>query len=102
MRWLHDSCETNDGQWTFKFDRRTMDLPVVRVWDLLPQITCPVLVVRGELSPLMPPENAERLAQGLVHGEAVAVPGANHNLMLDNCDGFVQVVREFFGRVAGG
>ncbi len=95
-------CETDDGQWTFKFDRRTMDLPVVRVWDLLPQITCPVLVVRGELSPLMPPENAERLAQGLAHGEWATVPGAYHNLMLDNCDGFVQVVQEFFGRVAGG
>lgn len=88
-------CQTASGEWTFKFDRRARKHPAVRVWDLLPQITCPVLVVRGELSPLMPVTNAERIARELSHGEWTNLPGAYHNLMLDNLTGFVEVVRTF-------
>lgn len=91
-------CQTDDGSWTFKFDRRALNHPAVRVWDLLPRIACPVLVVHGELSPLMPAANAARVAQGLPHGEWTTVPKAYHNLMLDNPAGFVQVVRDFFAK----
>ncbi len=74
----------------------------MRVWDLLPQITCPVLVVRGELSPLMPEAHATRIAHELSHGEWTNLPGAYHNLMLDNLTGFVEVVRTFLTRQDGG
>lgn len=94
-------CQTATGEWTFKFDRQARNHPAVRVWDLLPQITCPVLVVRGELSPLMPAANAERLANELPHGEWTSLPGTYHNLMLDNLTGFVKVVRTFLARQAG-
>lgn len=87
--------QTATGEWTFKFDRRARKHPPVRVWDVLPQITSPVLVVRGELSPLMPEANAERMAQALTHGAWTNVPGAYHNLMLDNLTDFVEVVRTF-------
>lgn len=92
-------CQTYEGRWTFKFDRRAMQHPAVRVWDILPHITCPVLVVHGELSPLMPAGNAERVARSLAHGAWTTVPGAYHNLMLDNLPGFVQVVRDFCAKV---
>ncbi len=88
-------CQTASGEWTFKFDRRARKHPAVHVWELLPQITCPVLVVRGELSPLMPEANAERIARELAHGEWTNLPGAYHNLMLDNLSGFVEIVRTF-------
>jgi pimeloyl-ACP methyl ester carboxylesterase len=91
-------CQTGDGTWTFKFDRQALNHPPVRVWDLLPRVACPVLVVRGELSPLMSATNAERVARDLPRGEWTAVPGAYHNLMLDNPTGFVRAVRDFFGR----
>lgn len=87
--------QTASGEWTFKFDRRARKHPAVRVWDVLPQITCPVFVVRGELSPLMPVANAERMAHELPHGEWANLPGAYHNLMLDNLTGFVEMVRTF-------
>ncbi len=91
-------CQTEDGHWTFKFDRRAMKHPAVRVWDILPQIVCPVLIVRGERSPLMPAANAERVAQELPRGEWTTVPGSYHNLMLDNLTDFVQIVRDFLAR----
>ncbi len=95
-------CQTASGEWTFKFDRRARKHPAVRVWDLLPLITCPVLVVRGELSPLMPVANAERMAHELPHGEWTSLPGTYHNLMLDDFTGFVEVVRAFLTRQDGG
>ena len=64
-------------------------------------MTCPVLVVRGELSPLMPAANAERLAQSLPHGEWTTIPGAYHNLMLDHPDDFARVMRDFFATALG-
>ncbi len=87
--------QTAAGEWTFKFDRRARKHPAVRVWDVLPQIACPVLMVRGEWSPLMPVANAERIADELAHGTWTNLPGAYHNLMLDNLSGFVEVVRTF-------
>ena len=88
-------CQNAAGAWTFKFDRRALRHPEARVWDLLPHITCPALVLRGELSPLMPQANAERLARALADGAWANVPGAYHNLMLDNLTDFVEAVREF-------
>ena len=91
-------CQTPEGHWTFRFDRRAMRHTAVRVWDLLPQVICPALVVRGELSPLMPATNAEQVAQALPHGEWTTVTGAYHNLMLDNLHDFVKVVGDFLAR----
>ena len=88
--------QTADGSWTFKFDRRALNHPAVRVGDLLSRITCPVLVVHGALSPLMPAANAAKVAQSLQQGQWTTLPNAYHNLMLDNPSGFVQVVRDFF------
>jgi pimeloyl-ACP methyl ester carboxylesterase len=88
--------QTADGGWTFKFDRRALNHPAVRVWDLLSRITCPVLVVHGALSPLMSAANAARVVQHLPQGQWTTLPHAYHNLMLDNPSGFVQIVRDFF------
>jgi pimeloyl-ACP methyl ester carboxylesterase len=88
-------CQTADQDWTFKFDRRALNHPAVRVWDLLPRIVCPVLVVHGALSPLMSAANAAKVAQGLANGEWTTLSAAYHNLMLDNPTDFVQVVRDF-------
>jgi pimeloyl-ACP methyl ester carboxylesterase len=89
-------CQTAEGSWTFKFDRRALNHPAVRVWDILPRITCPVLVVHGELSPLMPAASAAKVAHSLPQGQWATLPQAYHNLMLDNPTGFVQIVQEFF------
>lgn len=94
-------CQTPDGQWSYKFDRRALNHPPVSSWELLPEIECPVHVVCGELSPLMPPANAEKAAKGLRYGEWSVIPGAYHNLMLDKPDEFVRTVRNFFSSVTG-
>jgi len=88
--------EMPDGRFGFKFDRRAMGHPAVRAWDFAPDVRCPTLVVRGELSSLMPREHAERLAGLLPSGELREIGGACHHLMLDNPHGFAEVLRDFF------
>jgi pimeloyl-ACP methyl ester carboxylesterase len=64
-------------------------------WLLLPEIVAPTLVVRGELSPILPRSMAERLAGGLRDARLVEVPGAYHHLVLDQPEAFTKAVLEF-------
>jgi pimeloyl-ACP methyl ester carboxylesterase len=91
----HAVRATEDGRWTFKFDRRALRHPAANVWDLLPPISVPVLVVRGEMSPLMSKDDARRVAEGVSHGTWTELSGAYHNLMLDDPEKFVATVRDF-------
>jgi pimeloyl-ACP methyl ester carboxylesterase len=91
----HAVGQTSDGKWTFRFDRRALRHSPVNAWQLLDKVDCPVLIVRGEKSTLMPTENVQRLVKGLKKSAAVDLPGAYHNLMLDNPAGFADAVRVF-------
>jgi pimeloyl-ACP methyl ester carboxylesterase len=64
-------------------------------WLLLPEIVAPTLVVRGELSPILPRSMAERLAGGLRDARLVEVPGAYHHLVLDEPQAFTKAGLEF-------
>jgi pimeloyl-ACP methyl ester carboxylesterase len=85
-----------DGAWLYRFDpdsnrfRRPAD-----TWTLLDRITAPTLIVRGEWSPVLPPDMAERLL-GAIHGAGlVVIPGAYHHLVLDNPHAFAGVLHDF-------
>lgn len=67
----------------------------VDCWPLLPRITAPALVVRGELSPILPAEMAARLAATIPRAELVAIPGAYHHLMLDAPEAFTATLDRF-------
>jgi pimeloyl-ACP methyl ester carboxylesterase len=55
----------------------------VDLWPLLPRIAAPALVVRGERSPILPREMAERLRAALGRATLVEVPEAYHHVLLD-------------------
>jgi pimeloyl-ACP methyl ester carboxylesterase len=89
-----------DGGWTYRFDpdcnrlRRPAD-----AWALLGRIAAPTLIVRGERSPILPRDVAERM-RALIPGATLAeVPGAYHHLVLDAPDAFVDVLERFLGSV---
>ena len=52
-------------------------------WPLLPRITAPTLVVRGERSPILPRLMAERLCAELPDARLVEIEDAYHHLVLD-------------------
>jgi esterase len=89
-----------EGGWTYRFDpacngsRRPADL-----WPLLPRITAPTLIVRGELSPIMTPEIASRMLDSITNARFVEIPGAYHHLVLDTPGPFNLAVRKFLDDV---
>jgi len=85
-----------DGRWTLKFDRES--LAQTEPQDLLPvlqRLTCPILLVRGAHSTLMPRDKLAALLAAVPHARATEIPGAHHHVMLDNPAAFERTLREF-------
>jgi pimeloyl-ACP methyl ester carboxylesterase len=91
-----------DGGFTWKYDRALREairqgrlrLPS----DLWPQwraISCPTLLVRGELSDILTDEMAKRMMDELPSARLAVVPGAGHTVPGDQPDAFQSLLREF-------
>jgi len=85
-----------EGGFSYRFDpacraaRQPVDL-----WPLLPRIAAPALVVRGERSPILPLEMAERLRAALARAILVEVPGAYHHVLLDRPAAVARALLDF-------
>ena len=84
------------GRFLYRFDpacngrRRPAD-----GWALLPDITAPTLLVRGEHSPILPPDMAAAMLARLPRARLVQIPGTYHHLVLDAPAAFAKVLEEF-------
>jgi len=56
------------------------------VWDGLPAITAPTLVIHGDADILVPTENGRLIASRIPGAELVLIPGAGHMLQADAGD----------------
>lgn len=96
----HSFRELPDGRWTFKFDREAMahhepqDLTPV-----LSRLTCPILVVRGAHSTLLPLGALATLRAVAPQAEVAEIAAAHHHVMLDNPLDFEHAVRRFLETV---
>lgn len=68
----------------------------------LARITCPVLVLWGGDDKLIPPEQAELLADGVPHGQYVIWEGARHAAYMDDPARFHTLLLDFLQRVVPG
>ena len=91
--------QCGDGKWIAKLDRKTLFREPVDGLPLLPQITCPTLVVRAQHTPLLSQTKIQRLMDGLPNGRWAEVKDTYHHVMLDNPNGLVQVVKEFLKEI---
>jgi pimeloyl-ACP methyl ester carboxylesterase len=66
-------------------------------WDVLRAITPPTLVLRGEHSPILDRDVAERMAKELPRGKFVEIPSAVHTLHEDNPDAVLAALKDFLG-----
>ncbi|HET9489839.1 MAG TPA: alpha/beta hydrolase [Methylomirabilota bacterium] len=85
-----------DGGWRYRFDpdtNRTRRPADIRT--LLAGIAVPTLIVRAELSPVLPRDLAERMRAELPRAELVEIPGTHHHLVLDAPDAFVRVLERY-------
>jgi len=90
-----------DGELTWKYAKGLRDMmragrrDVVDLWEPLPRIPCPTLVVRGAESDILSPEVAKKMTERLPAGRLVEIPGAGHTVPADRPDDFVRHVRAF-------
>ncbi len=71
-------------------------------WSLLPQIKAPTLLVRGELSPIMPEEMAERMKAAIPNARLVTMLGVYHHLVLDAPEAFSRILDDFLRDLPAG
>jgi len=85
-----------DGAWVYRFDpasnaeRRPVD-----AWTLLDRITAPTLIARGELSPVLPRDMADKLCAAIRGASLVEIPASYHHLVLDNPAAFARELDRF-------
>ena len=99
---MHNLRELPDGTWTWKYDRRhfgrwdhMFDAARRDLAGRLPLISCPTLVVRGEMSDVFTVEDAENVVARLPNGRWVSIPRAGHTVQGDNPAQLVLALREF-------
>lgn len=92
----HGIRRRDDGKWTLKFDRRTLEgigpcdlMPVLRTLRL------PLLIVRGSESTYFSARAFAELVTAVPHARAVEIPGAHHHVMLDEPEALADAVASF-------
>jgi pimeloyl-ACP methyl ester carboxylesterase len=94
-----EGLAARDGGFKYRFDPACYgSREPVDNWPLLPRITAPTLVVRGEHSPVLPRDMAERMLGALPRASLVEIPGAYHHLVLDAPDAFNRALDDFLTR----
>ena len=92
-----------DGELTWKYARGLREMmragrrDTVDLWEPLPRITCPALVVRGAESDILAPDVAKKMAERLPDGRFVEIAGAGHTVPADRPEEFVAEIRRFLG-----
>lgn len=95
-RVTNNARQLPSGKWTWKY---SPDAPRLwspeDLWDRLPQISAPTLVVRGGLSSVLPQEVAEREAAAIPNGRLVVIEGSGHPVPMDRPAELEAAVRAF-------
>ena len=86
--------------WTWKFDWRSFLFPYGPVWPQLPEVAPPALIVRGELSPVMPREAMDKVVSLLPRGRGAEIAGAHHHVPLDKPAELAAVLSAWFAELA--
>ena len=94
-------AQREDGRWGWRYDPAMNSTPPAppedgeRRWEMFRQISCPVLIVRGERSDLLSREVADRMVRENPNAQLADVPSAGHMVFTDNPEGFLAAVRPF-------
>ncbi len=93
-----DSLVEVAGGWTWRFDPFLWGrFRIADALDLLAAPRCPVALIWGERSQLMPPARVAEMRSLLPPGApAIAIPDADHHVMVDQPLAFVAALRALF------
>ena len=106
---IHNVRRTPRGTWTWKYDSLLRDpnyqrpvTPPDQVWDFLRRLECPVLLVRGARSDVLPREVADRMTEVIRDCTFAEVERAGHIVPGDNTAGFLAALVPWLERVYPG
>jgi len=97
----HNLMRTEDGRWTWRYDRALRSPTTVRprdpeaAWAACADINVPTLIIRGALSDVLSPEVAARMVETIPDVRLVQVDNSGHSVPLDAPDGFLAAARTF-------
>ena len=77
------AVEAVDGGWRLRWDRRVLATEPVDPFAFLGDVRCPVQVIAGTESAVMPPASARRVADAIPNATLELVDGAGHHVELD-------------------
>lgn len=106
---LHNLRQLPDGRWTWKYDRgRILGRDRARMaasrralWDALPAVTCPTLLLRGARSESLSDATAAEFAAALPNGQWETIADAGHTIQGDNPRGLLLAVEPFLHAYVG-
>ena len=90
----HCLRKTEKG-WSWKFDWRAFLTKYEPVWPLLPKITVPTLIVRGEHSTVLPRPAYDRLLKGLPGSKGADIARSFHHVPLDCPSELAEAMKTF-------
>ncbi len=102
----HSLRQREDGKWVWRPDPAMLSQPlkdprdagiIERYWKALESLTCPVLLVRGRESGLVPDKVVDRMKKANPGLSLVDVEDSGHNVPVDSPQGFLDATREFLG-----
>jgi esterase len=77
------SLEPVEEGWRFRWDRRVLASDPVDPFAFLPRVSCPVQVLAGTQSEVMPPERARRFADAIPRATLELVEDVGHHVELE-------------------
>jgi esterase len=96
---MHSLKQLPDGRWTWKQDHRAgavrRHAPLAELWNELPKITAPTLLMRGAQSNVLGADVAQQAVNTLPHGKLATIDPATHNVHSDNPNAFVRELHAF-------
>jgi pimeloyl-ACP methyl ester carboxylesterase len=87
--------EDESGGWIVRIDPRCRGRDPFDVFDHLPAVACPTLIVKAALSPMITREVAQRMAAAAPQGSMAEIEEAYHHAMLDNPAALSQALSRF-------
>ncbi|MFA5774891.1 MAG: alpha/beta hydrolase [Ilumatobacteraceae bacterium] len=90
---LHNAVQLDDGSWQWRYDRgnharsSVVDDPnsngFAELWEAISELKCPILVVRGGLSPVVDDDDVAEVKRRKASADIVVIENAGHSIQGD-------------------
>lgn len=95
--------EGSDGRVAWRIDQAIFDPNLKpddpqQTWELLRQIRCPTLILRGGESDVLSVDTCQKMLSCLPDGQWVEIPGAGHMVLEDNPEACNTALFDFLKR----